>query len=171
MKVLPTRSTWHKVWGKTATVIVVLSVAFALSAGAWAVDNSYVTRQLAQENKTLALLNLRSQNNHHASTIRKDAQLQQALNELKSAAGVIQYEGAVLAYQNGEIIAAQQQGHATLAVMQALQQEINADVPALSGALKLGQAQINAYLNYLTCLTLNPTNAATCGAAPPLPPT
>lgn len=119
----------------------------------------------------LTLANLVSQNHHHAATVKTDDQLKVALTELKAAAAAIEYEGGVIAYQNGEIIAAQQSGHATLMVIQALQTEVSQELPAATAALKAGQAQINAYLHFLTCIGTNPTNTAVCGAAPPLPPT
>lgn len=126
----------------------------------------------------LSQQNLNSQNAHHAATIKKDKELQEALNtaniaitELKASAAAIQYEGGVIAYQNGEIIAAQQAGHATLAAITGLEMQLTQAEGSVGATLVGGQTQINAYLKYLTCLGTNQSNVAVCGSAPALPAT
>ena len=160
-----------RLWDAVAPWLVAALAAFVLIL---TIDNHF----LAQEAKNLSQANLTSQDNHHANTVKAqkaaataDAELATALRELKASAAAIEYEGGVIAYQNGEIIQAQQQGHATLMVLQALQNEVSQEVPAATVALKAGQAQINAYLHYLTCLGTHQSNTAVCGSAPPLPPT
>lgn len=177
----PSLPNWEtlKQWGhKTASVVAVLAIAAALYAGWWGLKNadsaknsSAAAAKSSAAAASLAKEDLNSQNNHHASTVKKDAQLQEALNELQASAEAIKFEGGVIAYQDGVILQGQQQGHATLALLQALQTEIDKDVPALGGALKLGQAQINAYLGWLGCLDQHQGSSASCGDAPPLPPT
>lgn len=145
------------------------------------IDNHILAQannNLAQQGKSLAEQNLNSQNHHHASTVKKDAQLQQALNELKASAAAIQYEGGVIAYQGGEqkilldeVLAAQAQGHALLMAVAGLQMEINQDVPALKFGLNVGQMEISNFLHYTACLGTHPTDIAVCGTEPPLPST
>lgn len=154
------RSVWERVapWIVGAGAIAVLLLT---------IDNHV----LAQDAKNLSQQNLNSQNHHHAATVKKDAQLQAALNDVQQSAAAIKYLGGVIVYQNGQIIAGQQQGHATLNVLTALQQELTGAETSVGGALVKGQAQINAYFGYLTCLVTNTSDQAACGAAPPLPAT
>lgn len=126
---------------------------------------------LAAEGKDLARQDLNSQNNHHASTVKKDSQLQQALNEANAALAEVKQEAAAIKAEGEIIIAAQQQGHDTLTAVAALQMEVSTELPKAVAGLTNGQAQINAYLGYLTCLGKNPTNPAVCGAVPTLPAT
>lgn len=165
-------------WDKAAPYLVAGLGAFVLIL---TIDNHV----LAQSAANLSQQNLNSQNNHHAATDKKNAQLAQALREanaaladVKESAAVIEYEGGVIAYQNGQIIAAQQQGHATQALQVQMantqaefQTQLNDDEATLKTALIAGQAQINTYLHYLTCIGTNPTNTTVCGAAPTLPAT
>lgn len=174
---LPSWQTLRKVWGKVAIVIVVVAIAAAVTAFAWAVNNSGEAKQsaaaaakssaaAASSSKTsarFARANLISQNNHHTATVKADA-------AIENAEGAIAYEGGVITYLLGEITASQQAGHQTLAELQSLQEEINVELPNAVAALRTGQAQINAYLAYLTCLDTS-TKTDACGAAPPLPPT
>lgn len=161
-----TRPSWDtlKGWGRlTAKVVTVLAVAAALYGFAWGIDNAHAARDLAQTGVNLSRQNLRSQNNHHEATVKAD-------QDIENAEGAIAYEGGVITYLLGEITQQQQAGHQTLAQLQSLQQEINVELPDAVAALRTGQAQINAYLEYLTCLNLT-TDPATCGTAPPLPST
>lgn len=183
MNRLPSRDFWHKLWGKASVVIVVLALAAGIYGLAWGLNNSFVVRQQSAEIIALTRQSITSGNRHHAETAKQNAHLQQALDELKQAAAAIEYEGGVIAYQNGElnqkddaIIAAQQQGHALLMTVQALALQLSQAETSVGAALVKGQAQINAYLAYLTCLGTHPAtaeldNIAICGTPPPLPPT
>lgn len=159
-------------------LILLIVLAFGGAAFGYILWSQRTILNLSQENQALATQNLNSQNNHHANTVKTQAQLTAALNaanaslaEVKESAAVIEYEGGVIAFQNGIIIAAQQQGHNTLAAIQQIQMEVGADEQKLAAALNTGQAEINAYLVYLSCLGKNSGNTAVCGSAPPLPPT
>lgn len=157
-------------------LVLLVVLAFGGAAFGYILWSQRTIVNLSEENKALAQQNLISQNNHHASTDKKNTQLAAALNEantalteVKASAAAIQYEGGVIAYQNGEIIAAQQAGHATLNAITALQMQLSGAETSVGAALTKGQAQINAYLGYLTCLVTNMSNQAVCGSAPPLP--
>lgn len=171
MRPLPTWAGTKHFGRIAARVFIVLALATALYGLAWGIENAHAARDLAQTSVNLSRQNLRSQDNHHANTVKKDAQLQVAIDEVKQSAAAIKYLLGVVTYEGAEIINAQQSGHATLMAIAALQMEVSQDLPQATTALKAGQAQINTYLHYLTCLGTNPTNAAVCGAAPPLPPT
>lgn len=170
-----TKSFWSFITNKISPVaLAIVIVAFLVLGGATLGYVVYSQRTIL----ALSQQNLNSQNNHHTSNVKTQAQLQEALNEanaalvvVKQSAAVIEYEGGVIAFQNGEIIAAQQAGHATLNAITALEGQLSGAESSVGGALVTGQAQINAYLNYLTCLTTNMSNQVVCGAAPPLPPT
>lgn len=165
-----------KTWGrKGAKVIVVIAVAGGLYGGYLGITWAHTAKDDSASSKTssaaaaasakaaarFAKENLISQNNHHAATVKADA-------AILAAEAVISYEGGVITFLLAEIAQGQQQGHQTLAEVQALQMEVTVELPAAVAALEKGQAEINAYLGYLTCLNLS-TNASTCGAAPPLP--
>lgn len=106
-------------------------------------------------NEALAQKALTTQHNFHQQNVATQAQIKHLTAETGK--------------KDDAIIAAQQQGHALLMAVAGLQMEINQQLPAAVAGLTKGQAQINAYLHYLTCLGTNPTNSAVCGAAPPLP--
>lgn len=167
--------------GLAALGLLVFGVISAHSAdnnSAAALANSETAKQNSAAAKATAEKSLIAQRNNHRQNVATQAQIKQLLGELTDEAAAIQYEGGVITFlsaENGqkddEILAAQAQGHALLEAVAGLQAEINQDVPELKTGLDNGQAQINTYLHYLTCIGTNPTNSTVCGAAPPLPAT
>jgi hypothetical protein len=164
--------------GLAALIFGVISAHSADNNSAAALTNSQVARANSAAAKAAAQKSLRIQKHYHQQNVASQAQIKQLLSEVKDEAAAIEYEGGVITFlsaENGqkddEILAAQAQGHALLTAVAGLQMEINQDVPELRLGLNNGQAQINAYLYYLTCVGTNPTNATVCGAAPPLPTT
>lgn len=177
-----TKSFWSFITNKISpvalAVLLVVSLAFSAGAFGYVLWSQRTIVNLSQQDYNLSKRSLISQNNHHASTVKSQAQQAALLMEVKQSAAAIQYLGGVIIYQNGEIIAAQQQGHATQALQVQMantqaefQVQLNQDETMLKTALISGQAQINAYLGYLTCLTVNMSNQAVCGTAPALPST
>ena len=173
-----TKSFWAFVTEKISPVAlaVVLLVVLALGTGAfiYVLNSQRTIVNLVQQNRALALLNLNSQTDHHASAARKDAELQQALNEanaalveLKTDAAEIKYLTGVAAYQNGVII----NDHTSTAAALALIDSVISEIPQFKTDVISGVGQINTYLSYLTCLTTHTTNVAVCGAVPSLPST
>lgn len=176
------RPIWRVITEKISPValviVIIMFVALAGGAFGYVLWSQRTLVNLSQQNYNLSKAALISQNNHHANTVKTQAQLAEALAEanaaletVKAAAAVIEYEGGVIAYQNGEIIAAQQAGHALLLTIQAIQAEVGQDEQKLSTALTAGQQQINAFDHYALCVGENPTNPSTCGTEPPLPST
>lgn len=155
----------------TARILIVLAIAAGIYGLAWGIENAHTARDLAQTSVNLSRQNLKSQDNHHANTVKTQARLAAAQQQLEQSADAIKYLLGVVTYEGGEILSAQQSGHATLAAIAALQMEVSQDLPQATAALKAGQAQINAYLRYLTCLGTNPSNQVICGSPPPLPST
>lgn len=104
-----------------------------------------------------------SQNNHHSETVKSNALLQ-------SEAVAIDAEGKIIIDQNTEILQDHAQTQSTLDALTALQGEFNTAQKQDGAAVLGGQAQINTYFGYLTCIVLHGDSPA-CGAAPPLPQT
>lgn len=177
-----TKSFWSFITNKISpvalAVLLVLTLAFSAGAFGYVLWSQRTIVNLSQENYNLSKASLISQNNHHASTVKAQQAQAALLMEVKQSAAAIQYLGGVIVYQNAQlksddelIISAQAQGHALLATVQALQTDLTTDEQSLGGKLTAGQAQINVYLGYLSCITTNMSNQAICGAAPPLPAT
>jgi multidrug efflux pump subunit AcrA (membrane-fusion protein) len=161
-------------------VTLLLVAALAIGAFSYVLWSQRTIVNLSQENYNLSKASLISQNNHHAATVKAQKAQAALLKEVQQSASVIQYLGGVIIYQNAQlksadqqIIAGQQQGHATLNAINAIEQQLSAAESSVGAKLTQGQAQINAYLGYLTCLGLSDGsgNQASCGAAPPLPAT
>lgn len=150
-------------------VMIVLGILF----GGYVVWTQHTISSQGVTILNLSQRSLISQDNHHASTVRSQQVAAVTEQQIKDAEAVIQYEGGVIAYQNGVIIQAQQQGHATLNVITQLQTDLTTDFNAVSTALINGQKQINTYLQFLatqTCVTQTKEGIA-CSVPPPLPST
>jgi hypothetical protein len=137
--------------------ILVTAVAIGMALGAYDIWITAQSGRQLDEIQSLTNKSIAVSNNHHASSVQKDDEIQKAVDIANGALA--------------EISANQKTNEGVLAQVKALQSDLDSLVPQATSEIKAGQAQINAYLVYLSCLGTHPGNVAVCGATPPLPPT